>query len=116
MMYQGNAVDALKKFPARERWEFLALHLPGSFLEHQKDELLDSPASKCLFNEDVSAKLITEYKENTSLATQSALQKVVSLPSKSPVASRAKTQASSTPPSGYSAEGQNKDGSKCKGS
>ena len=85
MMDQSSSVDALRKFMARGRQDFLVSHLPGSFLRHQKDELPDSPSSECLFDEGVLVRLISEYKKDTSLATQSALEKAFSLASKSPV-------------------------------
>ena len=48
MLYQGSSVNALRKFKVKKRWDFLVSHLPGSFLKHQKDELLNSPDLECL--------------------------------------------------------------------
>ena len=66
--------------------EFYVSYLPASFLKAQKDELLSSKGAECLFFDEALGRLVLDFHEDTSLATQLALQKVVS-EAKSPLVS-----------------------------
>ena len=74
--FQCSSVNSDLLFLREECEEFYVSHLPSSIPKVQKDELLSSESAEFLFSISFS-QLVSDFHEDTSLATHLALQKVV---------------------------------------